>query len=159
MFQIYAFIKTYSILWKCMHMCVLCEQICVLCGHLCAYKHVFIINQPPTFPLHFFPSQPAIVLIAGSITLNQRYQLFASYHLLMGVQEKTENKKTSKMGMLTCVKEIGRMLSLSPIDLAFMTFKEGWVSPLVGFPELAIGERAKLVLLPLQEHLLAWGSW
>lgn len=61
------------------------------------------------------------------------------------------------MGRPFGVKEVGQSLGPSPIEMAFMAFKEGWVSPLVGFPVSAVGGRAKLVCLPLQDLLPAWG--
>lgn len=62
------------------------------------------------------------------------------------------------MGMPSAVKEIGQRLGLSPIELVFMACKESWASLLVGFPVSVVGGITKLVLLPLQELLPAWGS-
>lgn len=58
------------------------------------------------------------------------------------------------MGMPSAVKEIGQRLGLSPIELAFMAFKESWASLLVGFPVSVVGGRTKLVLLPGSFSLL-----
>lgn len=62
------------------------------------------------------------------------------------------------MGRPSGVKEVGQSLGPSPREMVFMAFKEGWVSPLVGFPVSAVGGRAKLVCLPRQDLLPAWGS-